>query len=185
MSDVTFFFGGWAPVLRILVVGTLAYTALVLLLRVTGKRTLAQMNAFDFVITVALGASFGRILTARDVALTEAITAFGLLVVLQFAVAWLQVRSRGFANVVTAPPTLLYFQGRVLHHALRRERLTEAELQTAVREHGVGSLDQVEAVVLESDGRFAVVKAGQVGNGAALDDIDGATGATGAAGPPG
>ncbi|CAN5815308.1 hypothetical protein BH23GEM7_BH23GEM7_39940 [soil metagenome] len=80
MEPVTFFFGGWEPMLRIVVVGTLGYIALLLLLRLAGKRTLAQMNAFDFVVTVAIGASFGRILTARSVALAEAVAAFTLLV---------------------------------------------------------------------------------------------------------
>lgn len=171
MDRVTFFFGGWEPVARVVVVGTLAYAALVLLLRVSGKRTLARMNAFDFLVTVALGASFGRVLTARSVALAEAITAFSLLVSLQYVMAWLQVRSPRFASAVTSPPSLLYFRGRFLREAMSRERVTEDELRTAIREHGVGSFDQVEAVVLESDGRFAVVMTSQVGDGSALRSI--------------
>ena len=172
MDNVIFFFGGWEPVARILVVGALAYVSLIMLLRVSGKRTLVQMNAFDFLITVALGASFGRILTARSVALLEAITAFALLVFLQYAVVWLQTRSARFAHAVTSPPTLLYFRGRVLHDALRRERVTEAELRTAIREHGAGSFEEVEAVVLESDGRFAVVKSGNAGDRSALENLE-------------
>lgn len=176
MDRVTFFFGGWEPVARVLVVGALAYASLILLLRISGKRTLVQMNAFDFLITVALGASFGRILTARSVALVEAIAAFSLLVFLQYAVAWLQVRSPRFAHAITSPPTLLYYRGRILHDALRRERITEAELRTAIREHGAGSLGEVEAVVLESDGKFAVVKTGHAGDRSALEEIEGAGG---------
>ena len=177
MDNVTFFFGGWEPVARVLVVGTLAYVAIILLLRVTGKRTLAQMNAFDFIVTVALGASFGRILTARSVALVEAISAFALLIFLQYAVTWLQIRSPRFAHTVTAPPTLLFFRGRILPDALRRERVTEAELKTAIREHGAGSFDEVEAVVLESNGRFAVVKSSNAGDRSALEDLKRAHGA--------
>ncbi|HEV2150547.1 MAG TPA: YetF domain-containing protein [Longimicrobiaceae bacterium] len=171
MDRVTFFFGGWEPVARVLVVGTLAYAALVLLLRVSGKRTLARMNAFDFLVTVALGASFGRVLTARSVALVEAFAAFALLVSLQYGMTWIQVRSPRFARAVTSPPTLLYFRGRFLRDAMLRERVTEDELRTAVREHGAGSFDQVEAVVLESDGRFAVIMAKKAGDGSALESI--------------
>ena len=171
MDSVTFFFGGWEPVARILVVGTLAYVALVLLLRISGKRTLVQMNAFDFIITVAIGASFGRILTAQSVALIEALTAFGLLVTLQYLVAWLQIRSRSFASMVTASPVLLFYQGRLLHDALRRERIIEAELETAIREYGLGAFSEVEAIVLESDGRFAVIKAASAGDGSALHNL--------------
>ena len=171
MDEATFFFGGWEPVARILVVGTLAYIALVVLLRVTGKRTLAQMNAFDFIITVALGASFGRILTARNVALLEAVTAFALLITLQYLVTWLQVRSPAFARTITAPPALPYYDGRLLTDTLQRERVTEAEVETALREHGVGSYSEVTAVILESNGRFAVIKKSQAGNEAALGRV--------------
>lgn len=172
MEGVTFFFGGWPPVARIVVVGSLAYLAMILLLRATGKRTLAQMNAFDFIVTVALGASFGRILTAREVALVEAVAAFGLLIFLQYALSWLQVRSPPFARAISAPPTLLYFRGRFLGAAMQRARITQAELSGVIREHGVGSLGEVEAVVLESNGRFAVVKRDGAGDGSALDGMD-------------
>lgn len=57
MEQVTFSFGEWEPVLRIVVVGTIAYAALVFIVRATGTRTLARMNSFDFIVTVAIGAS--------------------------------------------------------------------------------------------------------------------------------
>jgi len=171
MNDVVFFFGGWQPVARILVVGTLAYAAMVILLRASRKRTLSQMNAFDFIITVALGASFGRILTAKSVALLEAVAAFSLLIFLQFVVSWLQVRSSGFSRLVTDSPTLLSYRGRILHEALARERITEGELRTALRQQGLGSLEQAEAVVLEPNGKFAVVKRDSAGDGAALASL--------------
>ncbi len=171
MDKVTFLFGGWEPVARILIVGTLAYTALVLLLRATAKRTLAQMNAFDFIITVALGASFGRILTARSVALVEAITAFALLIFLQFAVSALQVRSRSFSRLVTAAPTLLFFRGEFVRKAMQQQRVTEDSLRSVVREHGLGSFDEVEAIVLEPNGHFALVKKKSAGDGSALLNV--------------
>lgn len=175
MDDVLFLFGGWRPVARIVVVGSLAYGALVLLLRVGKKRTLARLTAFDFVITVALGASFGRVLTAKGVPLSEAVTAFALLVVLQLLVAWLQLRSPRFAHLVTASPTLLYFRGRYLREAMRRERVTEQEMLAIARRQGAGSLDGVEAVVLEADGRFALIRAERADDGSTLHGLDGAT----------
>jgi uncharacterized membrane protein YcaP (DUF421 family) len=165
---LNFFFDGWAPVVRILVVGTLAYTALVVLLRISGKRTLSRMNSFDVVITVAIGATFGRILTARSIPLLEAVTAFALLIGLQYLVARLQVRSPRFARVLKAEPTLLLHRGRVLHAALHRERLTQAELEGAVRKHGLGSLQEAEAVVLEGDGRLSVIARDDGGDGGIL-----------------
>lgn len=165
---VNFFFDGWEPVLRVLVVGTLAYVALVVLLRTSGKRTLAEMNSFDFVITVAIGASFGRVLTARAIPLAEAVAAFALLVGLQLLVTSVQLRSPWFRSVVTADPTLLYHQGRIHSSALRRVRLTEDQLRSTVRQHGAGSLDQVAAIVMEADGKLSVIRSPDVGDAGAL-----------------
>ena len=172
MSDVSFFFGGWTPILRILIVGTLAYLGLILLLRTSGKRTLAQLNAFDFIVTVALGAALGRILTARSVALLEALTAFTLLILLQYVVTWVKGRSDRFTRIVTAQPTLLCYHGRILHAALDAQRISEAELRTAIREQGAGSLDQVAAVILESDGRFSVIRNPNAGDESALESVE-------------
>ena len=75
------------------VVGTCSYLSLLVLLRVSGKRTLAKLNAFDFVVIVALGSTLSSVLLSSDVALAEGVTAMVLLVGLQFLVAWLSVRS--------------------------------------------------------------------------------------------
>lgn len=162
---VNFVFDGWEPVLRILLVGTLGYIALVTLLRVTGKRTLSQMNGFDFVITVALGASFGRILTARDIPLVEAVTAFALLMTLQWIVAKLQLSWPFFSRAVTSDPALLVYRGAVNTRTVRKERLTLDEIQGAARKQGFGSLDDIEAMVLEPSGQISVVGVKSAGDG--------------------
>jgi uncharacterized membrane protein YcaP (DUF421 family) len=74
------------PILRILVVGSIIYLGIIFLLRVSGKRTLASMNAFDFIVTVAMGSAYGRILTAKQVSVAEVIVTFVLLVSLQHIV---------------------------------------------------------------------------------------------------
>ncbi len=79
-------FDTWAGLGRILLVGPLAYGALMVLLRVSGKRTLTKLNAFDLVITVALGSTLATIVLSKDVALAEGVLALGLLAGLQFAI---------------------------------------------------------------------------------------------------
>ena len=168
MTEPVFFFAGWEPLARIVVVGTLMYVALVVLLRVSGSRTIASMRAFDFIITVALGSVFGRALTAKGVSLAEAVVAFLLLIVLQYAVARLQVSSGRVARAVTNPPTLLYYAGQFQRAGMRHARVTEQELQAVVRKKGHGSLDDVQALVLEASGDIAVIT--DVGNGSALGE---------------
>ena len=171
MPSVNFFFSDWEPILRIVLVAPLAYLALVVLLRASGKRTLAQLNSFDFVITVAIGATLGRFMTARSVPLAEVLTAFVVLIALQFALTWLRVRWKPLGGIVTASPTLLYYRGQILDAALKDQRLTRGELHAAARQHGLGSLGEAEAVVMESDGKLAVVKPGSAGDGSALDEV--------------
>ncbi len=152
------FFQGRAGLLRTLVVGVLAYSALVLVLRVSGKRTLSKMNAFDFVVTVALGSTLATVLLSKDVALAEGVAAFALLVGMQFVITWASVRSKGVSRLVKSEPKMLLYRGEFLRGAMRRERVTEEEVLAAVRSRGVAAIGEVEAVVLETDGSFSVVQ---------------------------
>jgi uncharacterized membrane protein YcaP (DUF421 family) len=142
---------------RTLVVGALAYAGLVGLLRPSGKRTLTKVNAFDLVVTVALGSTLATVLLSKDVALAKGLFAFAFVVGLQLAITWLSVRSRRVSRLVKSEPSLLFFRGAFLHDALRRERVTEAEVRAAVRGQGITDLDGVEAVVLETDGSVSVL----------------------------
>lgn len=164
------FFNEWFGLLRVLVVGTLAYAALVVLLRTTGKRTLSKMNAFDFVVTVALGSTLATVLLSKDVALAEGVLAFAVLIVLQLVVAWLSARSPRFRTLVKAEPRLLLHRGEILNDALRRERVAPEEVMAAVRSSGYGSLEQVAAVVLETDGTFSVIGAIQA-SASAMENV--------------
>ena len=151
------FFDSWTELVRVVVVGVLAYVALLLLLRISGKRTLSKMNAFDLVVTIALGSSLATVLLSKDVALVEGIIAFALLIGLQFIITWWSVRSSTVRTLVKAEPRLLFYQGEFLRPAMRRERVTMGEVLAAVRGQRFTSLEQVEAVVLETDGSFSVL----------------------------
>lgn len=152
------FFQSWGGLIRVVVVGTIAYASLILFLRVSGKRTLSKMNAFDFIVTVALGSTLATILLSKDVALAEGVVAFALLIALQFIITWLSVRSPRVKEIVASEPALLLFDGQLLRAQMRRARVTEEEVRAAVREQGVASLDDLEALVLETDGTFSAVE---------------------------
>jgi uncharacterized membrane protein YcaP (DUF421 family) len=169
-------FDGWMPILRTALVGTLAYIALIATLRVSGKRTLAKLNAFDLVVTVALGSSLATVLLSSDVALVQGLTAFVTLIALQYAVAWISVRSPRVARLVRSEPTLLVRRGEVLPEALRRSRVTEAELRTVIRTSDHPDPGRVAAVILESDGSFSVIGHGNEGDWAERA-VDGETAA--------
>jgi uncharacterized membrane protein YcaP (DUF421 family) len=152
------FFDSWTGLGRVLAVGTLAYISLVLLLRISGKRTLTKLNAFDLVVTVALGSTLATVLLSKSVALAEGILAMALLVFLQFVITWSSVRSPWFQELVKSEPTLIMRKGQFLDGALRAQRITREEVFAALRSNGVADAADVAAVVLETDGSIAVIK---------------------------
>ena len=151
-------FDGWSPVIRTLVLGSLAYAALVVLLRVSGKRTLSKMNAFDFVVTVAFGSVLAAILTSRNVSLVQGVTALTMLILLQATNTWLAVRFPPYQRLLKAQPTLVFFRGEFLVDAMKQQRITEAQILAAMRQQGICEPAQVDAVVLETEGSLSVLK---------------------------
>lgn len=165
-------FDNWESIIRILVHGTLGYVALVFILRVSGKRSLSKMNAFDFVITIALGSVFASLVLLDNVPLVNGVVAIALLIGLQWVVSALYVRSKRFEQIVKGTPQLLFWKGTYLDDVLRRVRVTHEEIQAAMRDQG-----QVEAAgsaaVLETDGTITVMEAPGDSIGDALSNVRG------------
>jgi len=151
------FFDGWRPVARILVVGTLSYIAVIALLRYFGKRALSKMNAFDIVVTVAVGSSFATAVTSKNVTLADGIAAFILLLVLQRLFAALAIRLGWFGRYLKAQPLLIIYRGVILWNAAKKEQLGEMEILGGLRNQGIAAIEDVLAMVLEPDGSFSVI----------------------------
>lgn len=156
-QPLTMLFNDWYPLLRILIVGPLAYAGLVLLLRVSGKRTLSKMNAFDLIVTVAFGSTLATTMLSKEVALTEGLLAFAILIFLQFVITWSSVHVGWVRRVVKAEPRLLAFEGEMLQDAMRDERVTPVEVDAAVRSAGLPGVESVYAVVMETEGTITVI----------------------------
>ncbi|WP_405402675.1 DUF421 domain-containing protein [Paracoccus sp. Ld10] len=151
-------FQSWSGIVRTIIVGTLAYVFLIVSLRVSGKRTLAKLNAFDLIVTVALGSTLATILLSESVALAEGVTGLVLLILLQYAVTAMSVHSERFSRFVRSEPSLLLRNGTPLTRAMRNARVTNAELETVVRTAGKNDMASIGAVILESDGSFSVIE---------------------------
>jgi uncharacterized membrane protein YcaP (DUF421 family) len=168
------FFSGWEPIIRTLLIGTLAYISLVAFLRITGKRTLSKLNAFDFIVTVALGSTLAAALIDQNVDLAQAVLALGLLILLQYIVASLSMRSDRFQALIKSRPALLVSKGRPLEESMRRERVTREEILAAIRAEGYAELEEVDAVVLETDGNFSVLQSVAPRQDSAMTPVRGA-----------
>ena len=150
-------FESWSALARTVIAGVTAYGALVLYLRISGKRTLAKMNAFDLVVTVAIGSTLSTVLVSKDVPIAEGLVALALLIVLQYIVAWTSVRSSRVRKIIKSDPVALMRGGELDRATMLRERISEDEVLSAMRTSGYADVEQVRTIVLETDGSFSVI----------------------------
>lgn len=151
------FFDNLAGLGRIVIAAVLAYAWLVLVLRVAGKRSLAKLNAFDLVVTVALGSTLATVVLSKGVPLLEGMLAFAALAVLQWIVSRLSISSNWFKRLIRSDARLLFEKGCYREEAMTAERVTRSEVNAAIRGAGFGRPDEVGAVVLETDGSLSVI----------------------------
>jgi uncharacterized membrane protein YcaP (DUF421 family) len=165
------FFKNWADIGRTALLALVTYTGFIVLLRGSGKRTLAKMNVFDFVFVVALGSILGETILTHGATALKGLTACASLILFQVVLSWVTTRSECMEKVINGEPTLLFYQGRYLEAVMKRERVTYEEIRAAIRAHELTSADEIDAVVLETDGTFSVVRRALGGSRSALVDL--------------
>lgn len=159
-------------VLRAAVLAASGYLILLMMLRFSGKRTLTKMNVFDFVFVVALGSTLAGTVLSHEVSLAEGMSALAALILVQVTLSWIITRSTAIESFINGEPVLMFMRGEFLRRTMKQQRVTEEELRSAVRIAGMRSLDDVEAIVIETDGTFSVIKRkGQAPS--ALSDVKG------------
>ncbi|MDS9468738.1 DUF421 domain-containing protein [Paracoccus sp. MBLB3053] len=139
------------------------YIAIVVLIRLSGKRTTSQMNNFDWVVTVSIGSLMSSGALMRDVSVLQAVTAISVLLGLQWLVTKVSTILPGFSDLIRADPAILVQDGRLCPATMRAERVTESEVQSAIRRAGCHKLDEVKWVILESDAAMSVIRRDEVG----------------------
>jgi uncharacterized membrane protein YcaP (DUF421 family) len=156
ITNPPFFFENWYNVGRTVTLSILGFAALMILLRGSGKRTLSKLNAFDFVVVVAVGSVYASTIIFKDIPLVEGMAAMATLVVIQVFLAELAARFPAAERIINGEPTLLLSRGKFIPRALKKERITEEEVRAAIRAKGVNRVEDVDAVILENDGSLSV-----------------------------
>lgn len=167
------FFGGWEQVARAVITAPIVYAAVVLFIRMSGKRSTSQMNNFDWIVTVAMGSMVASAIIMKDTGVATVLAGLGALLVIQWTVTKTLTFSPLAKRLIKARPTLLYYQGEFLKENMASERVLEAEIMAAVRESGFGTLDDVGAVILETDADLSVIPRA---DGRTLTSLDGVSG---------
>lgn len=151
------FFGDWHSLIRVGVSVPVVYIAIVLFIRLAGKRSTSQMNNFDWVVTVSMGSLAASCIIQKSVTISDSLLAIASLLALQWIVTKLIYHFPAVSHAVKAEPALLFSDGELLHATLRRERVNQDEVYAAIRENGLASLDQVRWVILETDATISVI----------------------------
>lgn len=143
----------WQIVVRTMAV----YLALLVGLRLAGKREIGQMTVFDLVVLLLLANAVQNAMVGPDTSLAGGVIAAAVLLVLNALVAQVRLRWPKLRHAIEGSPTILILHGEVIPAHLRREGIDQETLEAALREHGVTDLGQVEMAVLETDGSISVV----------------------------
>ena len=164
------FFKDWEGVLHVALATLIAFVTLFLFVRISGKRTLAKLNAFDFVVTVALGSVLAYMMLAT-VPLVEGTVVLLLIIALQYLFAHAAKSSSALEHIINAVPELVFYEGKFLDKAMAREGITEDEIYAAIRHEGIEHINDVRAAVMELNGEITVVRKSNSGGKTSLDDF--------------
>jgi len=145
------------PAWHIFIRTAVVYLAVFVGLRVMGKRELGQMTVFDLVVILLIANAVQNAMVGPDTSLTGGVLAAFTLLVLNYAVSLLRLSSPFWGRLVEGTPTVLVQDGEFVSPHLRKEGLERSELEMAMREHGVESVQDVRLAVLETDGSISIV----------------------------
>lgn len=166
------FFKNWESLYHIAVCALVSYLALFLFIRISGKRTLAKLNAFDFVVSVTLGSTLSSMILMK-VTVAEGSVALVVIILLQYLLAYLARESHTMEKVINSTPSLLFYNGAFIESAMKREMITEEEIYAEIRQYRIERIEDVRAVVMELNGEMTVVKKSDAGSKwTSLDDMD-------------
>jgi uncharacterized membrane protein YcaP (DUF421 family) len=137
---------------------TVIFFALYVLVRVMGKRELAQMTPFELIVLVVFGDLIQQGVTHNDFSLTGAILAIATMGFWALALSWLTYRSRRAESFLDGEPRVIVHDGQVVTENLRRDRLTHAEILSEMRLAGIPRLSDVAWAILEPRGRMSFIR---------------------------
>lgn len=143
----------WEFVLRAGVV----YVVILLMVRLSGKRTVGQFTPFDLVVVVLLGTAVQNSLIGEDVSLLGGLILAATLIALNTLTGWITAHSRRADRVIEGHPVLLARDGEVFGKVLKQQKIGRGEFEAARREAGCMRDNDIALAVLETSGRINVI----------------------------
>jgi len=169
MKDLLF--KDWESLWHVALCAAISYITLFIFIRISGKRTLAKLNAFDFVVTVSLGSTLSWMMLAQ-ITIAEGCVALLVIILQQFLLAYVARKSHKMEKIINSSPTLLFYNGQFLKNAMDKEVITKEEIYAEIRKYRLEYLDDVRAVVMELNGEITVIKKSEGAGKRSLDDLN-------------
>jgi uncharacterized membrane protein YcaP (DUF421 family) len=136
------------------------YILLVALIRLSGRRTVAQMTSFDLILLLIIGSATNRALLGEDFSLVNAVIVVCTLIVLDILMSLAKREFSWFAKIVDGVPMILVDHGHPLRDRLYKARVDEQEVMVAARKHhGLEHMEEVKFAILEADGNISIIPA--------------------------
>ena len=142
------------------------YGALVVMVRLAGKREVGQLAPLDLLAMLVLSETVSPALTGQDTSLSAALVAAATLLAATALLGRLAFRSRRAERWIEGAPVVLVEDGRIVEAAARSERVTRQELESALRRHGLDDVSVVRRAVVEPNGEISVLTAPDGSRGA-------------------
>ena len=147
----------WSFVLRACIV----YFVLLVMIRASGKRTMGQFTPFDMLLVVLLGNAVQNALLGKDTSVGGGLLLAVTLIALNWTVGLVSARSLKVESLIEGSPVLLARDGTVYKNVLRKELISRADFDRALREAGCISIDDIQSAVLETNGHITIVAKNQ------------------------
>lgn len=135
------------------------YLALMVLFKIAGRRSLAELTTFDFVLLMIIGEATQQALLGDDFSLTNAFLVIITLIAVDVGFSLLKQRSSWLSRLIDGEPTIIVENGKLLHRRLRHARLVEADVMEAARSsQGIETIDQIKFAIIERNGKISVIR---------------------------
>lgn len=134
------------------------YIVLMILFKVAGRRSLAELTTFDLVLLMVIAEATQHALLGDDFSLTNAVLVIATLIAIDIGFSLVKQRSRWFSRLLDGGPTIVVEHGNVLHERLKRARLDESDILEAARSaQGILEINQIKFAILERNGKISVI----------------------------
>lgn len=141
------------------------YCFLLIIFRISGKRTLAEITTFDLLLTLIISEATQQAMISRDNSVTGAIVLITTLVGLDILLSVLKQRFHSLAKIIDGEPIVVLRDGKILHERAKMERIDKDDILAAARKlHGLERLEQIKYAVVEEGGGISIIPAASHGN---------------------